>query len=185
MALKIDNNFKLNGLVWRSGHFYTFRYRAWNQDPTPLICLFYRITGINASTNHQWRLLQGINMNYIPRSHRRLFLLQWQHNYETSNGDIKFTYEQMKRKYPYLRFGIRRYLTKPAYYIQHPYEIPADKVEEAVMSTFDKDYSIKLKQELAQKYQSARNNVKKHNKKVRRGLFGGGSLFRNLFNRNG
>ena len=185
MGLKIDYTFKLNGIVWRSGYFYSFRYRAWNQDPTPLLILFYRITGINPSTGHQWRLLQGINLNYIPRSHRRLFLMQWQYHYEAGNGNIKFTYEMMKRQHPYLRFGIRRYMTSPPYYIRYPYEIPVEKVEDAVMSTFDKDYSIKLKQELAQKYRSARSNVKKHNKSVKKGLFGGGGLFRNLFNRNG
>ena len=183
MALKISYNFRLNGVEWKSGHFYTFRYRAYNQDPTPLIILFYKITGVNPNTGHQWRLLQGINMNYIPRSHRRLFLMQWQNYYETSNGNIKYTYDMMKRQHPYLRFGIRRYMTKPTYYIQKPYEIPFDKVEEAVMSTFDKDYSNKIKQELIQKYKDVLGNVKKHNKKVNKGLFGGGALFRNLFNR--
>lgn len=183
MALKVDYTFRSHGLLWRSGYFYTFRYRAWNQDPTPLIILFYRITGINPSTGHQWRLIQGVNMNYIPRTHRRFFIIQWQHNYEVNNGNLKFTYEIMKRRYPYLRFAIRRYMTKPIYYIQHPYEIPVDKVEDAVLSTFDKDYSHKIKLELAKKYKETRSNVRKHNKTVKKGLFGGGSIFRNLFNR--
>lgn len=183
MSLKVDYVFRLNGITWNSGYFYTFRYRAYNQDPQPLIILFYRITGINPSTNHQWRLIQGINMNYIPRSHRRLFLMQWENYYNVSNGNIKYTYDMMKRQHPYMRFGIRRYMTKPVYYIQNPYEIPVDRVEDAVMSTFDKDYSQKIKLELSQKYRDVMNNVRTHNKKTRKGLFGGGSLFRNLFNR--
>jgi hypothetical protein len=182
-GLKVDYTFRFNGLTWQSGYFYTFRYRAYQSDPIPLIILFYRITGINPSTGHQWRLIQGINMNYIPRSHRRLFLMQWQNYYETSRGNIKFTYEQMKRQYPYLRYGIRRYLTKPVYYIQKPYEIPMDKVEEAVLSTFDKDFSHKIKLELAKKYKEVSSNIKAHNRKVKKGLFGGGNLFRSLFNR--
>ena len=183
MGLKVDYQFRLNGMEWNSGYFYTFRYRAYGQDPQPLIILFYRISGINPSTGHQWRLFQGVNMNYLPRSHRRLFLMQWQNYYETSGGNIKFTYDMMKRRFPFMRYAIRRYMTKPAYYVQNPYEIPMDKVEEAVMSTFDRDYSQKIKQELVQKYKDVMNNARSHNKKTRKGLFGGGSLFRNLFNR--
>jgi hypothetical protein len=58
-----------------------------------------------------------------------------------------------------------------------------DKVEEAVLSTFDKDFSHKIKMELAKKYKEVSTNVKAHNRKVKRGLFGGGNLFRSLFNR--
>ncbi len=96
MALKIDYTFRHNGITWRSGHFYGFRYRAWSNDPKPLIILFYRITGINPNTGHQWRLLQGVNLNYIPRSHRRLFAAQWAHQYEQSNGNVKFTYDMLQ-----------------------------------------------------------------------------------------
>lgn len=181
MALKVDYTFSHNGLKWRSGHFYSFRYAAWANDPIPLIILFYRITGINPNTGHQWRLIQGVNLNYIPRSHRRLFVNQWMFAYEQSNGDIKFTYNDMKRRYPWLRYGIRRYLTKPNRYIQNPVEIPFDNVEEAVISTYNKDFSRKLKQDLVDKYRRVKDRVEKHNKKTNRGLFGG-NIFRNIFN---
>jgi len=72
MALKIDYTFRHAGITFKSGHFYSFRYNAWRNDPKPLIILLYRITGIHPSTGHQWRLIQAINLNYIPRSHRRM-----------------------------------------------------------------------------------------------------------------
>lgn len=180
MALKTQYTFRQNGITFNSGHFYSFRYQAWANDPKPLIILFYRITGVNPSTGHQWRLIQGINLNYIPRSHRRLFVNQWQHHYETHNGNVKFTYEDMKRRYPWLRYGIRRYMTKPAYYIKNPVEIDFDNIEEAVLSTYDKDFSRKLKQELVSKYRRVKERTTAHNKKTKKGLFGGS--FRNIFN---
>lgn len=180
MALKIDYTFNLNRVTWKSGHFYSFRYRAWANDPKPLIILFYRITGVNPNTGHQWRLFQGINLNYIPRPHRRMFVNQWLHQYEMSNGDIRFTYEDMKRRYPWMKYGIRRYMTKPTYYVQNPIEIPFDNVEEAVLSTYNKDFSEKVKRELASKYKRVMSRTKEHNKKVNKGLFGG--VFRNIFN---
>ena len=183
MALKVSYTFKSHGLVWRSGYFYTFRYKAWNEDPEPLIILFYRITGINPSTGHQWRLIEGINMNLLPRSHRRLFLMNWQHYYDLNRGNLKYTYKMMQRQHPYMVYGIRRYMTKPVYYIQNPYEIPMDKVDDAVLSSFNKQYKFKISKELSKKYKEASYNIAQHNKKVNRGLFGGGSLFRNLFNR--
>lgn len=180
MALKVEYTFRHNSITWKSGHFYNFRYRAWNNDPKPLIILFYRITGINPNTGHQWRLMQGVNLNYIPRSHRRVFAAQWQHQFETSNGNVKFTYDIMKRQYPWLRFGIRRYMTKPTYYIQNAIEIPSENIEEAVMSTYDKDFSRAVKQELVSKYRKVMDRTRKQNKSTKKSLFGG-NVFRNIF----
>ena len=178
MALQIDYQFKLNGVTWKSGEFYTFNYQAWSNDPKPLIILFYRIRGINPKTGHQFRLLQGINMNYIPRSHRRLFLMQWQNYYETSNGNIKFTYEMMKKRFPWLKFGIRRYMTKPVYYIKNITPIPMDQVEDAVLSSFDKDFSKKVALELVQKHKRVMSRTKVRNKKTKSGI---GQMIRNMF----
>lgn len=183
MALNIQYTFKQSGITMRSGHFYQFRYQAWANDPKPMIILFYKIQGINPNTGHQWRLIQGVNLNYIPRSHRRLFVNQWQHAYEVSNGNIKFTYEDMKRRYPWLRYGVRRYMTKPTYYIQNAIEIPFEDAEEAVLSTYDKDFSRKVKQELTNKYRRVMDRTKKQNKETRKGLLGAmGGAYRSLFN---
>lgn len=180
MALNISYTFKHNGVMWQSGHFYTFRYQAWANDPKPMIILLYRITGVNPSTGHQWRLIQGINLNYIPRTHRRLFVNQWQHHYETNNGNVKLTYNDVKRRYPWLRFGVRRYMTRPTYYIKNPVEIDFDDIEEAVLSTYNKDFSRKVKSELVSKYRRVMDRTKANNQKTRKGLFGG--VLRGLFN---
>jgi len=180
MALRVHYTFNHNGIKWDSGHFYSFRYAAWANDPKPLIIMFYRITGTHPNTGHQWRLIQGVNLNYIPRSHRRMFVNQWTHYYEQNNGNVKFAYDDMKRRYPWLRFGIRRYLTKPNRYIQNPVEIDFDNIEEAVVSTYDKDFSKKLKQELVSKYRRVKQRTRDHNKKTRKGLLGG--VFKSLFN---
>lgn len=180
MALKVDYTFNMNNTTWQSGHFYSFRYRAWANDPKPLIILFYRITGINPSTNHQWRLIQGINLNYIPRSHRKHFINQWTYYYKQNNGNVRFTYQDMQRRYGYMRYGIRRYLTKPTYYISNIVEIDIDNIEEAVLSTYDKDFSKKVAQELVGKYNKVMQRTKENNKKTKKGLFGG--IFRNIFN---
>ncbi len=180
MALQIDYTFNKNGIVWQSGHFYSFRYQAWQNDPKPLIILLYRIRGIHPTTGHQWRLMQGINLNYIPRSHRRIFINQWTWHYKQHNGNIRFTYEDMKRQYPYLRYGVRRYMTKPDYYVINPVEIDIDHIEEAVLSTYDKDFSRKVAQEVVNKYNRVMQRTKEQNQKTRKGLFGG--IFRSIFN---
>ncbi|MCK5016110.1 MAG: hypothetical protein KAS32_03480 [Candidatus Peribacteraceae bacterium] len=180
MALNIQYTFGQSGITWKSGNFYTFRYQGWANDPKPMIILFYRIQGINPDTGHQWRLIQGINLNYIPRSHRRLFVNQWQHHYEVNNGNVRFTYDDMKRRYPWLQHGVRRYLTKPTYYIKSPIEIGFDDIEEAVISTYSKDYSRKVKQELVDKYRRVQDRTKAANKKRSKGLFGGS--FKSIFN---
>lgn len=88
----------------------------------------------------------------------------------------------MKRRYPWLRFGIRRYLTKPTYYIQNAIEIDFENIEEAVLSTYDKDFSAKLKQELVGKYRRVKDRTKKQNRITSQSLFGGGGgAFRNIF----
>ena len=177
--LNISYTFNKNGIVWQSGHFYSFRYQAWQNDPIPLIILFYRIQGIHPNTGHQWRLLQGVNLNYIPRTHRRLFINQWTWYYKQHNGNIRFTYEDMQRRYPWLRYGVRRYMTKPDYYIKNPVEIDIDNIEEAVLSTYDKDFSKKVAMEVTAKYNRVMTRTKEQNKKTNKGLFGG--VFKNIF----
>jgi hypothetical protein len=164
MALTIDTDFRMNGVRWRSGHIYTFRYNAWQHDPNPTIILMYRIRGIHPNTGHQWRLIQGINFSYIPRSHRKVFASQWLETFAESNGNAEFTYSLMKRRYPWMSIGIRRYLTKPAYYIQNPEEIPPESMEDAIIDTWMKDFSKKVKLDLMKKYRSVKKDLKKHNK---------------------
>ena len=70
----------------------------------------------------------------------------------------------MKRQYPWLKIGIRRYLTKPAYYIQNPEEIPPEGLEDAIIDSWHKDFSKKVKIDLMKKFYSVKKGVKKHKK---------------------
>ena len=184
MALSVSYTFNKNGMVWQSGHFYSFRYSAWRNDPIPLVILLYRVQGIHPNTGHQHRYIQAINLNYIPRSFRKAFANQWIYYFEQTRGNVRLTWEDVKRKYPYLRYGVRRYFTKPDYYIVNPVEIDIDNVEEAVLSTYNKDFSKKVAQEVVAKYNNSMQRAKEHNKKTNKGLFGGGlgAVFRNIFN---
>lgn len=164
MALTLDLNFRLNGIQWSSGHVYTFRYNAWQHDPEPTFILMYRIRGIHPNTGHQWRLIQGINLSYIPRSHRRLFAMLWVQEYERTGGNTQFTYKNVQRQYPFMKYGTRRYLTKPSYYIQRPQEVPFEQLEDAIVDTWSKDFSKKVKIDLMKKYRAVKKNVKKHRK---------------------
>ena len=164
MPLQIDTDFRMNGVRWKSGHIYTFRYNAWQHDPKPTIILFYRIRGLHPTTGHQWRLIQGINFSYIPRAYRKQFAVNWLEIFGQSEGNAQFTYSIMKRQYPWLKIGIRRYLTKPAYYIQNPEEIPPQGMEDAIIDTWSRDFSKKIKIDLMKKYHKVKKGIKKHNK---------------------
>ncbi len=164
MALSFDHRFKMSGIWWTSGHVYTFRYSSWIHDPTPTIVLLHRTRGIHPNTGHQHRYITGINLSYIPRSHRRLFAMVWVEEYERTNGNTRLTWEMVKRQFPFLQYGIRRYLTKPAYYIQNPREIPFEHLEDAIVDTWSKDFSKKLKVDLMKKYRHAKKDVQKHKK---------------------
>lgn len=71
-------------------------------------------------------------------------------------------------------------MTKPDYYIKNPVEIDIDHIEEAVLSTYDKDFSKKVAQEVTDKYNRVMQRTKVQNQKTKKGLFGG--IFRNIFN---
>ena len=120
----------------------------------------YALEGTNPKTGHQFRLLQGINMTYIPRSIRRQFIKDWSKTLQSSR-DVKFTWEKVKRKYPYLQNAIRRYFLKPTYYIKDLKEIPFEDMEKVVVSTFSKDFSKKIKTSLIGKFRSVMRNRKK------------------------
>jgi len=163
MSLTIDLNFKLNGIVWQSGHVYRFRYNAWQHDPEPTLILLYRIRGYHPTTGHEWRVIQGINLSYVPRTFRKIFAATWVNEYEYTNGNTQFTWERVKRQFPYIEMGIRRYMYKPTYYIQNPEEVPYEMLEDVIIDTWAKDFSKKVKIDLMRKYNAVKKDVKKHN----------------------
>jgi len=106
-------------------------------------------------------------MTYVPRSMRRQFIRDWVRILERTNN-IRFTWETVSRRYPYLKHAVRRYFFKPTYYITKMKEIPFDKMEDVVVSTWSKDFSKKVKTSLINKFRSVMKNRKKSNKVNRR-----------------
>jgi hypothetical protein len=175
MALKIQYKKKLHGVTFRSGHIYSFKYQAWQNDPKPTIIFMYAFAGTHPSTGRQWRFIQAINFTYVPRSMRKAFANEWINIFERSNGNVKFTWNKVKSKYPYLKHAIRRYFYTPGYYISDLNHIPFENMEEVIVSTWSKDFSKKLKVSLFSKFSKAlknRRKITKQAKKSKRGFFG-------------
>jgi len=82
MSFKIYTSIKHNGVLLKSGYFYQFNYSAFQHDANPMIIFISAIKGIHPNTGHQWRLIQGINLNYIPRTIRKRFVETWKVNIE-------------------------------------------------------------------------------------------------------
>lgn len=179
MALKIDRKFKFKNIQWKSGHLYRFRYSAWQEDPEPLVILLYRFRGRHPKTGHEWRFIQALNMNYVPRHIRKNFIINWTKTLERNNGNVLLTWDEIKFKYPGLAKSdcIRRYFYKPNYYIKKPESIPINNMEEAVVSSWHKDFSKKMKLALTRKKRQAKKKRKDRSDNVRNvlsRLFGGG-----------
>ena len=74
MPLKHVLKKQFKGVSLKSGHFYRFKYQAWEHDPKPVVIFMASIEGIHQNTGHQWRVFQCINFTYIPRAMRKRFL---------------------------------------------------------------------------------------------------------------
>ena len=157
MALKVQRKFRFKGLDWRSGEMYTFRYRAFGEDPEPIVILMYKFSGTHPRTGRQWRFIQALNISYLPRAVRKNFLINWQIEMEQNNGNVYVTWEKIKRQFPMVVKGdcIRRYFYSPNYYIDQPKYVPVENWEEMAISSWHKDFSKKLRMSLRRKYKSA------------------------------
>ena len=160
MALKHVYTKKIGGVSFRSGYFYTFKYRAWHNDPKPVVIFMSAISGVNENTGHQWRLIQAINFTYIPRAVRKRFFKVWMKELEKPPKKKKFTWEKIIARYPYLKPAIRRYQFMPKYYINHAKEIPLDEAEKAVIGTLPRDFSKKAAMALRKKKRAAISKIK-------------------------
>lgn len=144
-----------NSTVWfRSGHIFSFRYKNFEHDPTPTILCLYALKGRNPRTNHMWNLVQGINLNYIPRHYRKQFLQTWMPLLEKNHGNIQLTWGQILRRFPYLAVACRRYLLDRRVFLDLK-EIPLEDIEAIVVSTWAKDYSKQVQRALLVKYRKA------------------------------
>ena len=139
----------------KSGWLYQFRYSAWRNDPYPTVLFLNSFSGYHPNTGHEWRFIQCINLNYIPRYHRTQFARIWKNEMRKNNGKVEITWDRVTSEFPYLKHAIRRYFYKPNYYITNMKEIPIDQIEEAVVSTWSKDFSKKLRLDLAKKFRRA------------------------------
>lgn len=152
-------NFK--GITWKSGHIYKFRYQAWNNDPEPVIILLNSYSGTHPTSGNQWRFFQGINFTYIPRPQRRHFAERWSQEWEQTNGNVEMTWQRVVQQFPYLKGAIRRYFYQPSYYISKAIEVPMEDMEQVIVSTWNKDFSKKLRTNLMDKFRRTKNNVKR------------------------
>jgi len=155
MAIKRVWKKRFKGVTVKTGHIYTFKYQAWEHDPRPVVIMMYAVDGIHPNTGHQHRYFQAINFTYIPRSIRRQFARDWARTYQRTGGNVKFTWELVKRRYPYLKHAVRRYFFKPNYYINQLIEVPWEDMEKVIVSTWSKDFSKKLRMSLLGKFRRA------------------------------
>lgn len=155
MAIKRVWKKRFKGVTVKTGHIYTFKYQAWEHDPRPVVIMMYAVDGIHPNTGHQHRYFQAINFTYIPRSIRRQFARDWSRTYRRTGGNVKFTWELVKRRYPYLKHAVRRYFFKPNYYINELMEVPWEDMEKVIVSTWSKDFSKKLRMSLLGKFRRA------------------------------
>jgi hypothetical protein len=114
----------------------------------------YALEGIHPNTGHQWRFFQAINFTYIPRSQRMMFAKEWKIIFERTNGNVRLTWELVKKRYPFMQNAVRRYFFKPNYYITSLKEIPFDNMEKYIISTWSKDFSKKVKSSLINKFRN-------------------------------
>lgn len=174
MAVRRNTNKDFKKLKWKSGHIYTFDYHAYHNDPKPTIILMYALEGTRTWRRgkkvfkHEYRFFQGINFSYIPRSMRRTFIKKWMRTYERTGGNIKFTYESMKRSYPWMILAIRRYFFKPSYYIKNPRKINFEDWQNVVTETMTKDFS-KVSKESAKRVLALRKRARQLRTQRRKG----------------
>lgn len=148
MALKIHFKKKSQGVTWKSGSFYSFKYSAYQNDPEPTYLHLNSFSGFHPKTGRQWRFHQGINISYIPRRDRKRFVDVWRKEFEKS-GNPKVTWDKIKTRYPYIQAGIRRYFYSPSYYIRNAREIPPEQWDREVVRSFAKDFSKTIRRKVA------------------------------------
>ena len=161
MAIQRQYKKRFKGVDVKSGFIYKFKYQAWENDPEPTVLMMYALKGTHENTGHEWRLFQAVNFTYIPRPLRKKFANDWMNEVGVTK-DPRFTWEKVKAKYPYLQHAVRRYFYKPSYYITNLVEVPFDQAEQAIVSTWAKDFSKKVKSSLINKFRRLMKNRRQH-----------------------
>lgn len=150
MAIRVSPIHKHGKVTMKSGNFYTFKYQGFKHDPSPHVVFINKLEGTHPKTNHEWHFVQCINLNYIPRQDRKRFVEDWMEQFQKSKS-TEFTWNLVKRKYPYLKFAIRRYFWKPPYYISKLEHLDTiEKINKTIVGNWAKDFSKQIKMKLAQ-----------------------------------
>ena len=66
--------------------------------------------------------------------------------------NVQFTWALIQRKYPYLDMFVRRYFTRPGYYMKNIKAIPFDQMQAEIIGSWHKDFSTKMRISLFSKY---------------------------------
>lgn len=128
--------------VWiKSGHFYAMYYINYDNDPQPIFVMLNYIRGTHPRTGHYHNYIQAINLTYIPRQFRRLFVEQWGSILKSNNGNVILTWRMIVKKYPYLRFAIRRYFIGKGF-LRYIREVKEEDYEKVIVSSFARDFSL-------------------------------------------
>lgn len=137
------------GMLWfKSGHFYSFYYKKYANDPIPTVVMLNWVHGTHPNTGHIHNYIQAINLSYIPRNFRKKFVHMWLPTLRANGGNVRLTWEKVVARWPFLTIAVRRYLLKRNY-IKYARLIPEDKVEEEVISTWTRDYSVSAMKQFA------------------------------------
>ena len=132
---------------------------AWQNDPIPTYLHMYAFSGTHPNTGRQFRFIQGINLTYVPRQMRKQFASEWV-NTVSKSKNLKFTYEKLKARFPYMKIAIRRYFYSPKYYIKNLREIPLENMEKVIIGSWSKDFSKKAMIALVKKYKRGAKLIK-------------------------
>ena len=153
MTLKIHYKKTVQGVQFRSGHMYNFKYVAAQNDFSPNFLFLYAFSGYHPNTGRQWRFLQGISISYLPRKIRKQFIKDWKKEFGKGKN-LKITWKSLTRKYPYLGEFTRRYFYSPSYYLRKIRHIPLENWEKEIVKSMLKDFSSIIKRKLASRLKS-------------------------------
>jgi hypothetical protein len=148
VAIQLHFQKKHGKVTFQSGHFYVFRYQAWENDPEPNIIFINALSGIHEKTGREWRFIQGINLSYIPRKDRKRFVDDWLRHINSTRGNVKITWMLIKKNYPYISAAIRRYFYSPNYYIHDLRHVPFDKAHDVIVKSWSKDFSKRIRRSI-------------------------------------
>lgn len=139
---------QVNNVRFESGNVYRFNYKRFQNDPQPLVIFLNSFRGTHPNTGHPWLFIQAINLNYLPRKDRQMFIRDWENVHKRTNKRVKITWDIIKRWYPYLQFAIRRYFHTPADMMTNIVKIDAVNYQKEVVRDFWKDYSMEVRRRM-------------------------------------